>query len=114
MLGAINFTLVFRVAYAIASIPLCVILLVRSGRYKLRTREPANLHLMAVFLQLGASLTMLLSLDDPFDPAFILRSLGLLFGWAFIIRTPMEKVVTWKERRGDPPDWDSRSSAPGG
>lgn len=34
---------------------------------------------------------------------------GIILALVFIAKTPAEKNWTWKERRGDPPDWDQLS-----
>lgn len=103
---------VIRVLYAVIGGALVGLLLLRASRYRGRTRETAWLHLMACFLLAGAVVTALTNIGRTFTLVMPFNVLGIGLGWLFVMKTPLEKVVTWKERRGDDPDWHRVISGP--
>ena len=107
---------VSRTLYAIACILLAVTLSYRAIRWLQRWHEPAWLHICAAVFAVCAAINGMTYLGHGITRFFIWNVSGAVFGWIFVLRTPPEKVYTWKERRGDPPDWDDfsrRLSNPG-
>lgn len=105
-LGAIDMLNILRVTYAVAACVLLCLLLWRAGRYRDRTRSTAYLHISGALLLGAAALTAINNYGRSFQPVMPFNILGVIGGYLFIFKNPMERVIPWKEHRGDEPDWN--------
>ena len=96
----------FRLLNVIGAISLAVILFYRSSRWIKRFREPAYLHLSAAVMCMVVAINAFTYLGHGLTRFFVWNVAGVLLGWLFVIKTPMEKNYSWKEQRGGPPDWN--------
>ena len=101
-----------RILNAAAGVALMVILFWRAHRWLQRFSEPAYLHIACGLLAVVAAMSALDKIGSGLTRYTFFNIVGVTLGWLFVLRTPVEKNFSWKERRGDPPDWDDLSRGP--
>lgn len=61
-------------------------------------------------LAVAAGLNALDHIGDGVTRYTFFNISGIVLAAVFLIKTPPEKNYTWKERRGEPPDWGDLTS----